>query len=301
MLHGHEFFSEAVAACKRLRQRGVLLTRHPEQLPDRLPDEVLHVEFVPLSWLAPRSAAIVHHAGIGTLAQGLAAGIPHLAMPMSHDQPDNAARLRRLGVGLTLPPKQFRTPRIAAALDELLGSSEVLARCRGLADRFDAGRPWSGLAKRSRTSASRELRPHWRSDLLGPLRDRVQAGPDRKAPQHRGRIDVPRAGLLHRDEQVVLKFSWLDAEAAQRRQIAAGGGCRLGIGGPQKAAGGDRGAEAPGSAASPSAENARSIAAEMSCCGSAAGCSAAELRASLTKASSRPNASSSPRRYQPMS
>ncbi len=150
MLHGHEFFREAVEACKRLRRRGVLLTRHPEQLPDRLPDDVLHVEFVPLSWLAPRSAAIVHHAGIGTLAQGLAAGIPHLAMPMSHDQPDNAARLRRLGVGLTLWPKQFRAPRIAAALEQLLDSPDVQQRCRDLAGRFERAPHWNKHAAKSR-------------------------------------------------------------------------------------------------------------------------------------------------------
>ncbi len=137
MLRGQDFFRTAIDACRRLRRRGILLTRHTGQLPDRLPDEVKHFDFVPLDVLLPRSAAIVHHAGIGTLAQGLAAGIPHLSMPMSHDQPDNAARLRRLGVGLAIKPKQFRAERVAAALEQLLSTREVQDRCRELAGRFD--------------------------------------------------------------------------------------------------------------------------------------------------------------------
>ncbi len=137
MLHAHEFFCVAVEACQRLGRRGILLTRYTEQLPARLPDSVRHFEFVPMGALLPRAAAVVHHAGIGTLAQGLAAGIPHLSMPMSHDQPDNAERLRRLGVGLTIRPRQFRAARVAAALEELLGAADVHKRCRELAARFD--------------------------------------------------------------------------------------------------------------------------------------------------------------------
>jgi UDP:flavonoid glycosyltransferase YjiC (YdhE family) len=137
MLHGHEFFQAAADACVRLGRRGILLTRHAEQLPDRLPAEVRHFDFVPLGALLPRAAAIAHHAGVGTLAQGLAAGIPHLSMPMSHDQPDNASRLARLGVGLTIKPKHFQGERVAAALEQLLSARGVKDRCRELAGRFD--------------------------------------------------------------------------------------------------------------------------------------------------------------------
>jgi UDP:flavonoid glycosyltransferase YjiC (YdhE family) len=62
----------------------------------------------------------VHHAGIGTSAQSLAAGIPQLAMPMTHDQPDNAARLEKLGVARVVPASRFTVRRAAAALDELI-------------------------------------------------------------------------------------------------------------------------------------------------------------------------------------
>ena len=53
---------------------------------------------MPFSSVFPLCAAVVHHGGIGTCAQALAAGVPQLTMPLAFDQPDNATRLSRLGV-----------------------------------------------------------------------------------------------------------------------------------------------------------------------------------------------------------
>jgi UDP:flavonoid glycosyltransferase YjiC (YdhE family) len=97
---------------------------------------VRHAAFVPFRWLVPRSAALVHHGGIGTLSQGLAGGVPQIVMPMGFDQFDNAARIERLGVGLALPRKAFRGPALAGLLGKLLTDRNVTDRCRGVADRF---------------------------------------------------------------------------------------------------------------------------------------------------------------------
>jgi UDP:flavonoid glycosyltransferase YjiC (YdhE family) len=139
--HGHAFFAAAVEACRLLGRRGLLLTRFPEHLPASLPPEVRHFEYVPFSRVLPRAAALAHHGGIGTTAQALAAGIPQLIMPLAHDQPDNADRLRRLGVGRALPPARFCAPAVAHALDALLSSADVAARCRDYAGRIRASRP----------------------------------------------------------------------------------------------------------------------------------------------------------------
>ena len=77
------FFSAAVEACHRLGCRGMLLTRYAEQCPQRLPPGVRHFDYAPLSHVLPRPAALVHHGGIGTAAQGLASGRPQLVMPMT--------------------------------------------------------------------------------------------------------------------------------------------------------------------------------------------------------------------------
>jgi len=129
------FFAAAVEACERLGRRGILLTKYGEQVPAQLPPGVRHFGFVPLSKLLPHTAALVHHGGIGSCAQGLAAGVPHVVQPMSYDQFDNARRLARLGVAKEIPVRKFRGPAIADALDSLLGSPTVVATCRELASR----------------------------------------------------------------------------------------------------------------------------------------------------------------------
>jgi rhamnosyltransferase subunit B len=130
MTSGEDFFSAAAEACQQLGRRGVLLTRYPDQLPKQLPAEVRHFDFVPFSHLLPRAAALVHHGGIGTSSQGLAAGVPHLVMPMAYDQLDNATRLQRLGVAEVVRRPKFRGPRVAQALQRLLASQEVQANCK---------------------------------------------------------------------------------------------------------------------------------------------------------------------------
>ncbi|PYR30954.1 MAG: glycosyl transferase, partial [Acidobacteria bacterium] len=107
---------------------------YPEQLPAALGSDAWHEPYVPFSHVLRRCAAIVHHAGIGTCAQGLAAGVPQLTMPLGFDQPDNTTRLWRLGVARWLRPHVFEGERLAAGLASLLGNSRVAARCAHCAD-----------------------------------------------------------------------------------------------------------------------------------------------------------------------
>ena len=137
MQHGHEFFKAAVDASRRLGRRAVLLTRHKEHLPAVLPDGVIYFDYLPFSRIFPRSAAVVHHGGIGTCAQALAAGVPQLLMPMAHDQPDNAARLVSIGVAAAVPPKRFNAASIAGELERLISSGEVQANCASYAKKID--------------------------------------------------------------------------------------------------------------------------------------------------------------------
>ena len=131
------FFAAAVDACQRLERRGILLTRYREQLPSPLPAKVRHADYAPFSAVLPRAAALVHHGGIGTAAQALAAGRPQLVMPMAFDQPDNAVRLVRLGVARMLPPTRFSGKRVARNLAALLGAETTACRCKEIVQRFD--------------------------------------------------------------------------------------------------------------------------------------------------------------------
>jgi UDP:flavonoid glycosyltransferase YjiC (YdhE family) len=135
MRHGRAFFEAAVDACQRLQRRGLLLTVHPDHLPQILPETIRSFTYIPFSQVFPRVAAVVHHGGIGTTSQALAAGIPQLIMPMGFDQPDNAARLERLGVALSLAPHHFTAANVATQLQPLLLPA-VRRRCQEIATRL---------------------------------------------------------------------------------------------------------------------------------------------------------------------
>jgi UDP:flavonoid glycosyltransferase YjiC (YdhE family) len=154
MRHAAGFFRTAVAACEALGARGLLLTKFPDVIPPHLPPRVRHCTFAPFRQLLPLCGAIVHHGGIGTTAAGLEAGCPQLILPLAWDQPDNAARVTELGVGLSLGPRRRSSGHLSDGLARLL-APEVGQRCRALASRasgedgLDVAAGWvEELAKR---------------------------------------------------------------------------------------------------------------------------------------------------------
>ena len=124
MAHGAAFYRSALEACRAVGQRALLITAYPDQLPSALPAWARHVRYAPFGVLLPRLSALIHHGGIGTSAQALAAGIPQLVAPFAHDQFDNAARLRRLGVA-TVVGQSSRQPEWSDALRRSLTPSIV--------------------------------------------------------------------------------------------------------------------------------------------------------------------------------
>jgi UDP:flavonoid glycosyltransferase YjiC (YdhE family) len=127
------FFEEAVRACRTLGRRALLITRFREQLPRNLPEGFCHADYLPFSRVLPRACAIIHHGGIGSAAQALAAGIPQLVVPLKNDQFDNADRLQRLGVARVLSLGRCRSGAIRHLLGDLPDSPHVVRRCRELA------------------------------------------------------------------------------------------------------------------------------------------------------------------------
>jgi UDP:flavonoid glycosyltransferase YjiC (YdhE family) len=83
--------------------------------------------------------AVIHHGGIGTLAQALAAGVPQLVLASGFDRPDNATRLQRLGVAEHLPPSCWKPAAAVEALRRLLESPDVRERCIATRERFLKG------------------------------------------------------------------------------------------------------------------------------------------------------------------
>lgn len=127
MTQGHDFFSTSVEAVKKLGCRALLLTQAPEQLPEFPKNQILHVPYVPFRKLLPHVAGLIHHGGIGTTMQALAAGIPQLIVPISFDQPDNAAHIIKLGAGLTIPKNKYSTNNAVHVIQKLLNCKKIKA------------------------------------------------------------------------------------------------------------------------------------------------------------------------------
>jgi len=123
--HAAEFFQTATRVVTLLGCRAVFLTMKPQQLPADLPDSIFVAIYAPFSRLLPRASAMVHHGGIGTTSQCLAAGIPQLVVFMSLDQPDNAARVERLGVGLCISSKDLTAERLLPLVKRSLHNKRI--------------------------------------------------------------------------------------------------------------------------------------------------------------------------------
>lgn len=132
-----DFFHESVTACRIGGYRAMLVTNFPGQIPSDLSANVRVFPYLPFSQILPRCAALVYTGGIGTMAQAIQAGIPHLVVPHVNDQPDNALRIERFGLGSLIYPKQYKAPRVAQELNRLLSSTEIGARCSKYAAEMD--------------------------------------------------------------------------------------------------------------------------------------------------------------------
>lgn len=112
----------------------------PEAL--TVPPGVRVEEHVPHALVLPHADVMVTHAGLGSVAAGLAAGVPLVCAPIGRDQPLNAERVAALGAGVALPTEPTAA-QLAGALAEVLsgpGHREA-ARSVAAASRRAGGAP----------------------------------------------------------------------------------------------------------------------------------------------------------------
>jgi rhamnosyltransferase subunit B len=123
-----DFYEVSVEAARRLGRRAVLLGA--KTIPQVQTADVLVLPYAPYSEIFPHSAVTVHQGGSGTTGQALRAGRPMLVVPYGWDQPDNAARVERLGTGLHVSRNTYSVKTATSALQRLLGESHFADRAR---------------------------------------------------------------------------------------------------------------------------------------------------------------------------
>jgi rhamnosyltransferase subunit B len=132
------FYELSAEAAMQLGGRAVLLIGNdPRNRPSqKLPDSICVAEYAPYSALFPRAGMVVHQGGVGTTAQCLRAGKPMIIMPYSHDQPDNARRMRRLGLSRTIERSAYKPARVADTLRAMLADPGYAARSAAVAEQL---------------------------------------------------------------------------------------------------------------------------------------------------------------------
>ncbi|MDC2954502.1 glycosyltransferase [Streptomyces gilvifuscus] len=124
-----------VRALRRAGLRGVVQRGWAEL--EVSGDDVLTIDEVPHSALFPRVAAVVHHAGAGTTAAGLRAGVPAVPVPVQFDEGFWAARLVHLGVApRALPLRALTADSLAAALTRATRDPAFARRAAALGTRI---------------------------------------------------------------------------------------------------------------------------------------------------------------------
>jgi len=131
------FYDVSAKAVARLNRLAVLLIGKNTP-PANLPANIAAFDYAPFSEVLPRAACIVHQGGVGTTAQVLRAGVPHLVVPYGFDQPDNAARVERLGVARTIGRNEYTAERATKQLADLINNPSYATRAKEVARKVQA-------------------------------------------------------------------------------------------------------------------------------------------------------------------
>lgn len=116
----HHFLDLALAACHELALPAVVLAPHLHSVHARaaapVASGVITVEQASLSLLLPGCSALVHHGGIGSVAQAISHQLPQLILASAYDQFENGARVANLLKGRSLALRKATRGDVLEAL-----------------------------------------------------------------------------------------------------------------------------------------------------------------------------------------
>jgi MGT family glycosyltransferase len=91
----------------------------PEPLGPLAGDPIV-VRYAPQLEIVKRAALVITHAGLNTVLESLAEGVPLVALPLGNDQPGVAARVRAHGAGVVIPQQKLTARKLRSAVRDVL-------------------------------------------------------------------------------------------------------------------------------------------------------------------------------------
>jgi MGT family glycosyltransferase len=102
---------------------------NPEEI-EPVPSNAIVVNHAPQLELLKRASVCITHAGLNTVLESLAEGVPQLAIPVTFEQPGIAARIASKKTGLTMSFTDLTSEHLSTLLDEVLNSSTYRENAR---------------------------------------------------------------------------------------------------------------------------------------------------------------------------
>ena len=129
-----EVFKTIAEACCALKAQLALSLGgglDPARLGD-LPGNPIVVSYAPQLDLIKRASLVITHAGLNTVLESLAEGVPLVAIPFGNDQPGVAARVAAKGAGIVIPNRKLNVSRLRTAVKAVLEESRYRTAARSL-------------------------------------------------------------------------------------------------------------------------------------------------------------------------
>ena len=113
-----------------------------------VPNNAIIVKRAPQLELLKQTSVCITHAGLNTVLESLAQGVPQVAVPVTFDQPGVAARIAHHQTGVVTSLDKLTADHLSTLLDEVLTNSIY---------RDNAGRLQKTIAKTNGLSAAADL------------------------------------------------------------------------------------------------------------------------------------------------
>ena len=130
----------------------------PEQI-GPVPRNAIVVKRAPQLELLSLAEVCIKHAGLNTVLESLAQGVPQLAIPVTFDQPGIAARIAAKKTGVTMPFEKLTSNRLSTLLGEVLDNGvyrenarrlqNIIAKTNGLSMATDIAERSFGVTKKA--------------------------------------------------------------------------------------------------------------------------------------------------------
>jgi MGT family glycosyltransferase len=130
-----DVFQTIVAALAKHKNLQLVLSVGDQVDPKRVgpvPNNAIIVKRAPQLELLKQTAVCITHAGLNTVLESLAQGVPQVAIPITYDQPGVAARIAQKQTGVVISLDELTADHLSTLLDEVLTNATYRENARKL-------------------------------------------------------------------------------------------------------------------------------------------------------------------------